>query len=107
MSWQPVPKAVSRRVVRQDLECPSLEETDGSSVACSGTIRYRQIGGRHRLLGKGRFSAETEKGRFKVKMRLTPLGRRLAKRANGVAANAFVRGADIPSVAWGFHLHNA
>jgi Ca2+-binding RTX toxin-like protein len=105
MSWRPVPKAVSARVVRQELECPSLEETDGTSVACSGTIRYRQIGGGQRLLGRGSFSAETEKGHFRVKMRLTRLGRRLSNRTRGVGTNAFVDGKDIPSVAWGFHLY--
>jgi hypothetical protein len=102
MSWRPVPRATS---LRQELECPSLEETDGSTVACHGTVRYRELRGGHRLLAKGSFSAATEKGRFKVKMRLTALARRLAARKRGVATNAFVTGKDIPSVAWGFHLH--
>jgi len=101
LSFEPGPKVRSRRVVRHVIACPDLEISDGETIRCRGTLRLRELDGRNRLLGRATFS---NRGDPAVDVRLNRRGRRLAGRRKGVETTAYIRGQNIPSVAWSYRL---
>jgi Ca2+-binding RTX toxin-like protein len=99
--FAPHPAARSRRALSFRIGCPEYEARDGEFSPCSGSLKLREASGKRRLLGQGRFSvpvfSHPPKG---VRVVLTRLGRRLARRRSGVLTTASLGGEHLPRVDW-------
>jgi Ca2+-binding RTX toxin-like protein len=96
----PYPSRVSRRAAVFSIGCPVLADDYGEMRPCDGTLELRRRG---RLLGTGTIDRENVSIDPRVRVRLTPLGRRLTVRRRGVVVNASVAGVG-PLVRWTFRL---
>lgn len=102
--WFPAyPRAATRRAVTFRLACPSNDELD-EAPNCRRTLTLREASGPERLLGLARFANPRRRDSFEVRVRLTRTGRRLARRAKGVATTARISGKSPPKIAWTIRL---
>jgi RTX calcium-binding nonapeptide repeat (4 copies) len=94
--------------------CPRPDELDGQSRPIRGSLRLREAGGRKRALGTGTITRRA--GRrcgddppaargVTVRVELTSLGRRLARRGKGVRSTVVLRGHHLPHRDWTIELH--
>jgi hypothetical protein len=85
------PLRVSRRAAWLGGRCP-VDEADGF-VPCRGAFKLHQARGRGRLLAQARFELDRPRP---VRLRLTPLGRRLIRRPRGALADVSYRASTDP-----------
>jgi hypothetical protein len=78
----PRPTSVSRRAVVVRAAC--LPDPDEDYHPCRGTVKLHEAGGRRRLFARATFALEGHVSEREVRLRLTPLGRRLVSRRGGV-----------------------
>ena len=86
------------------LSCPDFEDRDGELSECRGTLTLREATGRRRLLGRARFADAARRESFGVRVSLTELGRRRARRTTGVVSTASLRGRNLPRGSWSLVL---
>jgi hypothetical protein len=96
----PHPLTVSRRRLFFRAGCPTDRESGSSQSPCPGSVSVRTARGR--LLARGRFPGRGDA--FPMSARLTPLGRRLARRPRGVVGRISLRGDGFPRVGWDARL---
>ena len=104
LSFAPYPRSTTRTTARFVLRCTSFEDRDGELTPCRGMLTLREMAGRRRLLGRARFSHGTRRPAFGVRVELTALGIKRARRNAGVATTAFLRGENLPPVSWSIRL---
>jgi RTX calcium-binding nonapeptide repeat (4 copies) len=89
-TWMPAyPARVRPSWVGYRVSCDINVATE-DTARCSGAVRLTEASRRHRVLGSGTFPRGRWEGRM-VRVRLTPLGRRLASRRHGVRATINIR----------------
>ena len=105
-AFQPNTVARSRTSVFFRFGCPQFGLDDGEFFPCSGVLKLREGSGKRRLLGRAAVSIKREAIPPRaVAVRLTSVGRRLARRRSGVIATASLhRKVRIPNVAWTIRL---
>jgi hypothetical protein len=94
----PSPVAVGRERATFRVECPSDDLSKGEPLAGRGSLTLSTPAGRR--LGRGTFADAGGFGRFRVRVALTRLGRRLAARQGGTRASVALRGPGIPPRTW-------
>jgi hypothetical protein len=105
----PNPESTSRRSVSFRVRCPYTSDASVDSLVLAscgpGRLRLREAGGRRRTLARGVLPGGAWEGRL-VSARLTPLGRRLAARPQGVRARLRLAGyhSDGPAMRWAIRL---
>jgi hypothetical protein len=104
LAFAPYPRSVSGAGARFRLNCPDFEIFDGEPAACRGILALRETRGQRRRLGQAGFDNRALRDSFGVRVGLSPRGRRLARRREGVIVTAFLRGSRLPDVAWTIRL---
>ena len=105
----PNPESTSRRSVSFRVRCPYTSDAGVDSLVLAscgpGRLRLREAGGRRRTLARGDLPSGAWEGRL-VSARLTPLGRRLATRPQGVRARLRLAGyhSGGPAMRWAIRL---
>jgi hypothetical protein len=96
------PTAVKPRVAVYRFSC-GRDPDEGTVDSCSATLTVRKATGKPRQLGSARIPSGPWMNR-RVKIRLTPLGRRLASRRNGVQATMRIAIRDRLALRWTIQL---
>jgi hypothetical protein len=90
--------------VRFSIGCPHREALDGEPSHCDGTLTLREASSARRLIGRGRLVGAFGREARPVRVALTPLGRRLARRHDGVDVTATIAGRGLPTRSWSITL---
>jgi hypothetical protein len=85
---------------RFSIGCPHREALDGEPARCDGTLTLREAASARRLIGRGRLVGRLGREARPVRVALTPLGRRLARRRAGVDVTATLAGRGLPTRSW-------
>jgi hypothetical protein len=102
--FRPHPRATTRTSARFAVGCPNRELLDGEESRCRGTLTLREASSGRRLIGRGVLAGRLGHAAPPVRVTLTPLGRRLARRGVGVDVTATIAGRGIPTRSWTFAL---
>jgi Ca2+-binding RTX toxin-like protein len=102
--FRPHPRATTRTSARFAIGCPNRELLDGEASRCRGTLTLREASSGRRLIGRGVLAGRLGHAAAPVRVPLTPLGRRLARRAGGVDVTATIGGRGLPTRSWTFPL---
>jgi hypothetical protein len=89
---------------RFSIGCPHREALDGEPSRCDGTLTLREAASARRLIGRGRLAGTLGREARPVRVALTTLGRRLARRHDGVDVTATVAGRGLPTRCWSITL---
>jgi hypothetical protein len=98
---RPYPVSARHGLVRFRLGCPKYHAR-AKRGACAGVLTLRETRGRTRLLGFGRISSR--KSAKPVAVKLTAVGRRLARKRSGVLAVVTLKGKRLPTLGWTIRL---
>jgi hypothetical protein len=105
LDLDPYPAAVTRTAVEYDIACPEVG-VEADFIPCHGTMSFVQTARPHALLARGRFSSADLDSVHHVHAALTPLGRVLTGRQQGVLATVRIRGHNVPAVEWTIRLRS-
>ena len=90
--------------IRFSIGCPHREALDGEPSRCDGTLTLREASSARRLIGRGRLVGAFGREARPARVALTPLGRRLARRHDGVDVTATIAGRGLPTRSWSITL---